>query len=158
MLNLRPPFQVLMTLLIHRIDFVLSRSSVVMEASMVRSLTNGGGKSTMTLGLCQYLARRRFITPIFLHAGFVHIALNMLAQLTASAEVSAVAQTSQIINCSYISDRKRDGVRWLFHLVFRCGYFWVKLINYLPTLLALTTFQQRPGRQLFPRGCALHRC
>jgi len=29
----------------------------------------------------------RFITPIFLHAGFVHIALNMLAQLTASAEI-----------------------------------------------------------------------
>ncbi|KAH9047624.1 rhomboid family-domain-containing protein, partial [Lactarius hengduanensis] len=29
----------------------------------------------------------RFITPIFLHAGFVHIALNMLAQLTAAAEI-----------------------------------------------------------------------
>ena len=102
-----------------------------MEVSMVRSLTNGGGKSAMTVGLCQYLSRRRFITPIFLHAGFVHIALNMLVQLTASAEVSAVARTSQIINCSYISDRKRDGVRWLLHLVFRCGYFWVKLIENL---------------------------
>ncbi|KAF7347901.1 RHOMBOID-like protein [Mycena venus] len=29
----------------------------------------------------------RFITPIFLHAGFVHIILNMLAQLTVSAQV-----------------------------------------------------------------------
>ncbi|KAF7985258.1 hypothetical protein HWV62_6383 [Athelia sp. TMB] len=29
----------------------------------------------------------RFITPIFLHAGFVHILLNMLAQLTASAQI-----------------------------------------------------------------------
>jgi len=29
----------------------------------------------------------RFITPIFLHAGFVHIILNMLAQLTAGAEI-----------------------------------------------------------------------
>lgn len=29
----------------------------------------------------------RFITPIFLHAGFVHILLNMLAQLTLSAQV-----------------------------------------------------------------------
>ncbi|KAI9512815.1 hypothetical protein F5148DRAFT_647256 [Russula earlei] len=29
----------------------------------------------------------RFITPIFLHAGFVHIALNMLAQITAGAEI-----------------------------------------------------------------------
>jgi len=29
----------------------------------------------------------RFITPIFLHAGFVHILLNMLAQLTVSAQI-----------------------------------------------------------------------
>ncbi|KAI0348364.1 rhomboid-domain-containing protein [Trametopsis cervina] len=29
----------------------------------------------------------RFITPVFLHAGIIHFALNMLAQLTASAEV-----------------------------------------------------------------------
>ncbi|KZV77506.1 rhomboid-domain-containing protein [Peniophora sp. CONT] len=29
----------------------------------------------------------RFITPIFLHAGFVHILLNLLAQLTAGAQV-----------------------------------------------------------------------
>ncbi|KAJ7630858.1 rhomboid family-domain-containing protein [Roridomyces roridus] len=29
----------------------------------------------------------RFITPIFLHAGFIHIILNMLAQLTVSAQV-----------------------------------------------------------------------
>lgn len=29
----------------------------------------------------------RFITPIFLHAGFIHILLNLLAQLTLSAQV-----------------------------------------------------------------------
>ncbi|THH11749.1 hypothetical protein EW146_g7942 [Bondarzewia mesenterica] len=29
----------------------------------------------------------RFITPIFLHAGFIHIILNMLAQLTAVAQI-----------------------------------------------------------------------
>jgi len=29
----------------------------------------------------------RFITPIFLHAGFVHILLNMLAQMTLSAQI-----------------------------------------------------------------------
>ncbi|KAJ3779127.1 hypothetical protein FB446DRAFT_711087 [Lentinula raphanica] len=29
----------------------------------------------------------RFITPIFLHAGFIHIALNLLCQLTVSAQV-----------------------------------------------------------------------
>lgn len=32
-------------------------------------------------------ARGRFITPIFLHAGLIHFLLNMLAQLTASAQV-----------------------------------------------------------------------
>lgn len=30
----------------------------------------------------------RFITPIFLHAGLIHYLLNILAQLTASAQVS----------------------------------------------------------------------
>ena len=28
-----------------------------------------------------------FITPVFLHAGLIHYVLNMLAQLTASAQV-----------------------------------------------------------------------
>jgi membrane associated rhomboid family serine protease len=41
---------------------------------------------------------RRFITAIFLHAGFIHIALNMMVQLTAAAQVSAVAQTRRIIH------------------------------------------------------------
>ena len=36
----------------------------------------------------------RFITPIFLHAGLIHIALNMLAQLTAAAEVRACSNIS----------------------------------------------------------------
>lgn len=78
-----------MILLTHQIDFVLSRNFVVLEASMVRSPINGGGTSTTTLGL-HLLIGCRFITPIFLHAGFVHIILNMLAQLTAGAEVSNV--------------------------------------------------------------------
>jgi hypothetical protein len=30
----------------------------------------------------------RFITAVFLHAGFIHIILNMIAQLTLSAQVS----------------------------------------------------------------------
>ncbi|KDQ63481.1 hypothetical protein JAAARDRAFT_169346 [Jaapia argillacea MUCL 33604] len=29
----------------------------------------------------------RFITPVFLHAGFIHIILNMIAQMTASAQI-----------------------------------------------------------------------
>ena len=69
---------------------------------------------------------RRFITPIFLHAGFVHIALNMLAQLTAGAQVRAVTQTCRIIDRPCVSDRKRDGVWRLLYLVFCRGNFWVK--------------------------------
>ena len=42
--------QVLMTLLTHLINFVLLRSSAVMEASMVRSPINGGGKYTIAPG------------------------------------------------------------------------------------------------------------
>ena len=37
----------------------------------------------------------RFITPIFIHAGFIHIILNMLAQLTAVAQVSIVSLPAQ---------------------------------------------------------------
>jgi membrane associated rhomboid family serine protease len=70
---------------------------------MERSPINGGGTSTTTLGF-RLLIGYRFITPIFLHAGFVHIILNMLAQLTAGAEVSNVAQIICIIDCPYISD------------------------------------------------------
>ncbi|KAJ7932479.1 hypothetical protein B0H13DRAFT_1955625 [Mycena leptocephala] len=40
----------------------------------------------------------RFITPIFLHAGFVHIILNMLAQLTVSAQLIASPGTHCVSN------------------------------------------------------------
>jgi membrane associated rhomboid family serine protease len=36
------------------------------------------------------LKSNRFITPIFLHAGIIHFLLNMLAQLTASAEARSL--------------------------------------------------------------------
>jgi membrane associated rhomboid family serine protease len=39
----------------------------------------------------------RFITPIFLHAGFVHILLNMFAQLSLSAQAS-LSITLTLIN------------------------------------------------------------
>lgn len=38
----------------------------------------------------------RFITPIFLHAGIIHILLNILAQLTASAEVYLILNNLDI--------------------------------------------------------------
>ena len=58
------------------------------EASIIRIQINGGGMSVTTIQptLSQQVPPR-FITPIFLHAGLVHLLLNMLAQLTVSAEV-----------------------------------------------------------------------
>ncbi|KAH9064136.1 rhomboid family-domain-containing protein [Lactarius vividus] len=71
----------------HLIGFALSRIFVDMAVFMVRSPTNGGGKYTPYFGVRPLTVTYRFITPIFLHAGFIHIALNMLAQLTAAAEI-----------------------------------------------------------------------
>lgn len=39
----------------------------------------------------------RFVTPVFLHAGIIHYLLNMLAQLTVSAQVGASEWRSQIV-------------------------------------------------------------
>ncbi len=82
----------------HLIDFVLSKTFAVMEGSMARNPVSGGGKHTVTPGFRPMTTVRRFITPIFLHAGFVHIGLNMLAQLTAAAEVSSVTHTFWIVD------------------------------------------------------------
>jgi len=56
---------------------------------------NDSGVRLMTIA-------RRFITPIFLHAGFLHIGLNMLAQLTAGAEVSIVAHALGLVDHPYV--------------------------------------------------------
>jgi membrane associated rhomboid family serine protease len=42
------------------------------------------------------LINPRFITPIFLHAGIIHFALNMFAQLTLSAQVRPACILSPI--------------------------------------------------------------
>jgi membrane associated rhomboid family serine protease len=73
----------------HLIGFALSRTFVDMGASMVRSPTNGGGEYAPCFGVRPLTVSCRFITPIFLHAGIIHIALNMLVQLTVAAEVRA---------------------------------------------------------------------
>jgi membrane associated rhomboid family serine protease len=76
-----------MTLPTHLIGFALSKIFVDMGASTARNPTNGGGKYIPCFRNQSLTVTYRFITPIFLHAGLIHIALNMLAQLTAAAEV-----------------------------------------------------------------------
>ena len=45
-------------------------------------------RSVMTMAVPQLMLFIRFITPVFLHAGIIHYLLNMLAQMTVSAQVS----------------------------------------------------------------------
>jgi membrane associated rhomboid family serine protease len=61
-----------------------------------------------------------------LHAGFLHIGLNMLAQLTASAEVSIVAHALRIVDhpCVYALQIEREmGSGGFFILYFAAGIF-----------------------------------
>lgn len=104
----------------HLIGFALSRISVDMGASTARSPTNGGGKCIPCFSNQSLTVTYRFITPIFLHAGLIHIALNMLVQLTAAAEVR-IRPNIQRTDCLCVSDRERDGIWWLLHIVFRSG-------------------------------------
>jgi membrane associated rhomboid family serine protease len=65
---------------------------------------------------------RRFITPIFLHAGFLHIALNMLAQLTAAAEVSTHSDILLLVFHAFQIEREM-GSAGFFILYFAAGIF-----------------------------------
>lgn len=70
--------------------FVRWKKSVGLVALLTTHLTNGSGLYLLPLPRICYLLSFfffRFITPIFLHAGFVHIILNMLAQMTVSAQI-----------------------------------------------------------------------
>lgn len=69
----------------------------------------------------------RFITPIFLHAGLVHIALNMLAQLFLSAQVllfffSFPAPTLLLLKAHPQMEREM-GSAGFFILYFAAGIF-----------------------------------
>ena len=78
----------------HQIDSDLSMNSVVLLAyRMTRQLVHpisGGGRSTPPEVHFDIVtdSGNRFITPVFLHAGIIHILLNMLALLTAGAQVN----------------------------------------------------------------------
>ena len=64
-----------------------------------------------------------FITPIFLHAGIIHILLNMLAQLTLTAQVRDSYSSFYTLSCIFFSDRERNGFGWLFLTYFAAGIF-----------------------------------
>jgi len=59
------------------------------KASMGKTLASGSGLFLPLGVLLRKSAQHafRFITPIFLHAGFIHILLNLFAQLALSAQV-----------------------------------------------------------------------
>ena len=94
---------------------------------MAKTLTNGSGSSPSFCRLSATKGRPyiRFITPIFLHAGFVHILLNFFVQLSLSAQVSVIPLMHTTI-AKPIPDRARDGVRRFFPYILRRGYIWVR--------------------------------
>ena len=73
----------------HRIAFALYPSFAALEVFLLRKpLTSGSGKHTSNGSIYKLLTHHRsFITPIFLHAGIIHYALNMVAQLMVSAQL-----------------------------------------------------------------------
>lgn len=87
----------------------------------------------------------RFIVPIFLHAGFVHILLNMFAQLTLSAQVRYLPLRHGD-RCSFApsySDWERDGLWWIPLDVCRCWYLWVSPIPEWNRTILLNMFPNR---------------
>ena len=67
----------------------------------------------------------RFITPIFLHAGIIHILLNMLAQVTLSAQVCASSLVAEWNSIRFATDWTRNGFRGVSNHLFCCRDIWV---------------------------------
>lgn len=76
-----------MTQRIHLIACAQLKLFVDMAVSRARIRTNLSG-AVFDVWIEFMLTMYRFVTPIFLHAGLIHFLLNMLGQLTASAQVS----------------------------------------------------------------------
>ena len=65
-----------------------SQTYAVLVDFIMRLPTNGSGEFTVRYQKIFIKdSRTRFITPIFLHAGIVHLLLNMLAQVFVAAQV-----------------------------------------------------------------------
>lgn len=81
-----------MTLLTHRIASVPFPTYVdLVVYLLVKNQISGFGSSVWPVwqGICSALAdiTFSFITPIFLHAGIIHFALNMIAQWFVSGQL-----------------------------------------------------------------------
>ena len=78
-----------MTLPIHRIAPVQSQTYVDLgEFLLARRRISGSGMTPFFfVSICIADGCFSFITPIFLHAGIIHLALNMLAQWFVSGQL-----------------------------------------------------------------------
>lgn len=94
----------------------------VSVASTMRSLINGLGLYPTFLSLYSPNVNARFITPVFLHAGIIHYILNMLAQLTSSAQVRHYAELNSIYSIFAQIEREMGSVGFLV-LYFAAGIF-----------------------------------
>lgn len=84
----------------------------------------------------------RFITPIFLHAGLVHLLVNMFVQCTVGAQVRC---------CNAVSSSDSDP----FNGVGREGGWLLRIRRHI---LCCRHLRQRPRGQLCPRRVTIRRC
>jgi hypothetical protein len=112
-----------MTRQTHQIFCAPSKKYVALEGSKEVFQTNGSGTQP-PVALRRTITRYpRFITAIFLHAGFIHILLNMLAQLTISAQVTIMPYPIGVTKLPL--DGARDGFRGIYDYLLRCRNLWV---------------------------------
>jgi membrane associated rhomboid family serine protease len=71
----------------------------------------------------------RFITAIFLHAGFIHIILNMIAQLTISAQVGTFLL--QFLTLMLPQIEREMGSAGFFITYFAAGIFGYVLTSFI---------------------------